>query len=137
MFCRLEDHPLVNESVQHLPVNASLIYQVGKDAFHITVGLREREGLSLLLGTVWQGFPVVLEQEFHSVDKGFAHELSDKVDSIAASLFVLVVPKISADSDLLALAQPFVFRAGGLQLLPLGTEQLHQIGPPCDFCLLR
>ena len=49
------------------------------------------------------------EQEVHRFGIGFVIESSDKVDSVAADLFILVIPQVSPDGHLFRAVTPLPF----------------------------
>ena len=77
-----------------------------------------------------QRFQTTVEQIFHRFGVGLVIEPSDKVDGVAADLFVLVIPQISPDRHLCAAVPPFVLFAGALELLALSAQQLGKVGLP-------
>ena len=52
---------------------------------------------------------------------------SDEVNRVAALLFVLIEPQVSAYGYLLTVVVPFVFRPGALQRFALTSEQFDQV----------
>lgn len=101
---RLIDHFLVREGVDHVPIKAAAVQQVGEDTTHVLVAFekRERDGrqfrLRLRCGCSWNRVPT--EQEIDCFRIVAAHKLLREGNGVAALLFVLVVPKFSSECDL-------------------------------------
>lgn len=81
----------MNESIDHFPSDATLIDQIGKDAVHVFVGLRQCEWFVLLALVLQDWLCVETQQVFHCINIAKPQELSHECDGIAADLFVLVI----------------------------------------------
>lgn len=137
ILCRLVDHILVCEGIDHIPVNAAPACEIGIHPPHIVIGFGKRKGrrLSLHNGRSRQCPAAASQQILHCFREGFMKVPLDEVNSIAACPLILMEPQVPANGNLLRSVPPFVFRAGSFELLSLPAEQITEIRLPCQLLL--
>ena len=135
--CGLVDHLPVNESGQHIPVDATLAQQVGVDPAHIVITLGQFKGLGLFhhRWRLAQRSKAATQQVFHRFGVALVIEPADEVNGVAADSFILMEPQVSTDGDLLGAITPLIFRTGTLELLALALKQIHKVCLP-SLCFL-
>ena len=119
-----------DKGIDHVPVQESVLEQVGVHPPHLLTGRGQGKFLSglflLLLGGSVDDSLFPAQQTGDGLWVGEVIELLDEGDGAAALLHSVVVPSIAPDGDAVVAGQT-VLRPGADQLLPLMAEELHQI----------
>ena len=104
ILCGFIDHSFMRKSIEHIPINTSVVHEVCIDSAHIIVLLRQHKRFCRFLfdrRRDGQNTGRAAQQIYHRFGIGFVIETADEVNGIAAFLFVLMKPEVSANSDLL------------------------------------
>ena len=122
----------IGKRIQHILIDPSLAKQVGIDPAHIIVLFREIE-LCCRVGCVGRNGDAAVhgKHEADGILVGIIIKMLGERNGITTELFVLVVPHIAPDGDLLAVVIPLEFGARGLDDLTALPEKGDQISLPC------
>ena len=120
----------MREVRNHLTVDVPLVQEVGVDAAHIAVGLRQGEGLWLCCDRLrLLERPAVLtpQQKRNRLRIRETVVALDEADGVTALAFGVVEPLVAADGDAWV-AGGTILSAGANGAFALGAQQRHQIG---------
>ena len=122
----------IGKRVQHILIDPSLAKQIGIDPAHIVMLLRKLER-SCRVGCVGRNSDAAVhgKHEADGILIGIIVEVLGERNGITTELFVLVVPYIAPDGDLLAVVVPLELRARGFDDLTALPEEGNQICLPC------
>ena len=127
----LVDQSAIAERIQHILIDPSLAEKISIDPAHIVVLFRELEFLCRV-GSVGRDSDAAVhgKHEADGILIGIIVEMLGERDGITTKLFVLVIPYISANGYLLAVAVPLELRARGLDDLTALAEKGDQVSLP-------
>ena len=128
----LVDQTTIAERIQHILIDPSLAEQIGIDPAHIVMLFRELE-FCCRVGGVGRNSDATVhgKHETDGILVGIIIEMLGERNGITTELFVLVVPYIAPDGDLLAVVIPLELGARGLDDLTALAEKGNQICLPC------
>ena len=128
----LKNQTAIGKRVQYILIDPSLAKQIGIDSAHIVMLLRKLER-SCWVGLVGRNCDTAVhgKHEADGILVGIIIEVLGERNGITTELFVLVVPYIAPDGDLLAVVIPLELRARGLDDLTALPEKGDQICLPC------
>ena len=130
LLTALIDEFLPDEGVEHLPIDAPLLEQIGIHPAHGLVGGRQLERLGRLRGLSSRrgigSAEVVAQQHRHGFGVANTVILLHKADGSAALFGSVVEPLAASDGDAVVAGKALI-PAGGNELLTAAAEKLLQV----------
>ena len=111
VVCRFINHAFMNKGIQYLTVDTPAVQEIGEHPPHIVVLRRQYKRFFFLLYRWRNGkCPTRSTQQiFYRFRIGLIVKAAYKVHRIATDLFILVIPQVSSNGDLLSAVHPFAF----------------------------